>query len=136
MPIVWRLAEQYSDLICFNLVILPGDDIESSTVFFFPRPFRPEWEGPSEHRGINEGKGWSFGAFEMGGFFVLGDESVYAGLTDEAACRYLKQVSIFERPQELQRIRDLFAGLAPGESMQVAIDSYLVAVGQLTGACT
>ena len=60
----WSLCRGFADLLAYNLVIIQGGDIDHSTVFFFPRPRDPDWEGPAEYAA----KGWSFGAFEMGGF--------------------------------------------------------------------
>lgn len=127
-PVVWRLAEQYGDLVSFSLVITPGQDIEHSSVFFFPRPFKPDWEGPQKY--ID--KDWSFGAFEMGGFFVQGDKHVYDELTYETLCRFLKKVSIFDLRPELQQITDLLGRLTLGSDTETKIQRYCEEASQLT----
>lgn len=52
-----------------------------SSVLFFPRPSKADWEGPKKYE--NREPSWLFGAFAMGGFFVQGDTGIYDALTHD-----------------------------------------------------
>ena len=95
--------------------------IEDLSVFFFPRPWRPNWEVPKEH----DANAWSFGAFEMGGFFVQGDKSVYDALAHDDLCDFVRLVNIFRRSGELDRSTRLLVDLAPAPDTKAKIDSYV-----------
>jgi hypothetical protein len=64
--IMWHFAHRYNALTSYNLVIRPCPP-RMVAAYFFPRPFSPMWEGPEA--GLKER--WAFGAFELGGFFLL-----------------------------------------------------------------
>lgn len=117
--LVWRLADGYASLLAFNLVITPGADIERSSVFFFPRPWRPVHEGPQTYAGK-----WTFGAFEMGGFFVQANKNDYESLTYEALSGFLTEVSIFESREERQRLTYLLRQVLPGGDVGPKIEGY------------
>jgi hypothetical protein len=117
-------------------VIVPGADIEDikdigdpdSSVFFFPRPWRPDWEGPKDY--ADKDPPWSFGAFEMGGFFVQGDEDIYAELTYSKLCKFLhEEVSIFECHEELHCLMGLLGDLTQTKDIEGKIDEYRKEVG-------
>ncbi|MGH9752864.1 MAG: hypothetical protein ACREA2_08765 [Blastocatellia bacterium] len=148
--VVWRLAHDYNSLVSFNLVVIapPGQaglpetsdepkgptakraHVEHSSVYFFPRPWRPDWEGPKAREGQDWSatrafEDWSFGAFEMGGFFVQGDKNIYEAVTHEDLCDFLSEVSIFRYPDELDRITSVLVDLAPAPDTKAKIDSYI-----------
>ena len=113
---VWYLAKHYNSLASYNLIILREDD-DHAKVYFFPRPFMPWWEGPRQYaptaavdatKRSTEHAGWTFGSFEMGGFFVQGDDRIYEELDrTELLEEYLRQVSISPCSEEMTRLKHL-----------------------------
>lgn len=122
--VVWRLADGYASLFAFNLVIVPSADIEQSSVFFFPRPWRPVLEGPKRYAGK-----WTFGAFEMGGFFVQGNASDYQDLTYDGLSGFLGEVSIWKCEEELRHITGLLTVVLNVDNVDTKIREYCESAG-------
>jgi hypothetical protein len=122
--LVWRLAEEYAALQSLNLVIAPGSGNERSSVFVFPRPWKPAFDGPHRYRDLESGRGWAFGAFEMGGFFPTGDEEVYKSLTYETISQYLREVSIFALQAEKTRLSEILEAVSGSNGMNHKFQSY------------
>lgn len=101
----WHLASNYNRLMSYNIIIL-GINQEKVKVFFFPRPFLPHFEGPKDFSDI----GWSFGGFEMGGFFLVGDERAFKRIIaggKNILSEYLREVSVSSNSQEMEKFQKL-----------------------------
>ena len=106
---VWYLAENYNKLESYNLIIC-GIDQEHLRVYFFPRPFSPKWEGPEAVANFN----WSFGAFEMGGFFLIGDKKLFETIATggkNLLNQYLEEASVHSESEEMNKVQELLSNV-------------------------
>jgi hypothetical protein len=108
--IIWHLAEHYNALVSYNLVIRPCTP-RVVAAYFFPRPFLPIWEGPRAY--IDER--WAFGAFEMGGLFLIdcNRQSAFQAVLHggpnayEALAGYLRELTIPAAGAEAEQMTKL-----------------------------
>ena len=96
----------------YNIIIL-GINQEKAKVFFFPRQFLPHFEGPKAFNALDSEHGdlrWTFGGFEMGGFFLVGKEEVFKEIIDggeNLLNHYLREVSIGSKSQEMEKFQKI-----------------------------
>ena len=110
---VWYLARNYNDLMSYNLII-QGIDQERAKVYFFPRPFTGNLEGPQDFNPPISKLEWAFGAFEMGGFFLIGDEIAYRSIINGGESllkNYLRGTSISQELEEMDKLKELMIDL-------------------------